>query len=253
MTYMMPIIMLVAFGAYAAWMMTKTKGAMATLGPAMQGFCARWGYRYADMPPEPLAPHVQRAITDISKAGAGNQETRYVRSFHGLPIQFMQGSRVDDRGYSYWCRWVASLPAPPRAPFHVADRSLASFGKAVREAFSNTRREWHALYPHAVPTGIPAVDERFVVFGLDPNAVREVFHRNPALVAALLGCTEVDLRIDAQTAAFADPAQENINAAMGGTVGQMAIGFDYAKRLDMTLPVHDRIAEVLALAARAAA
>lgn len=56
----------------------------------------------------------------------------------------------------------------------------------------------------------------------------------------LLQCAQVDLWTDGQRVAFADPMQKNMNSALGG------VGFDIAKRLEMSAPVHDRIAEILA-------
>lgn len=251
-TYILPFVLVLVFGGYAVWMMTRAKKAQAGLGPAMHAFFARSGYRYADMPPEPIEAHVHRAMTDMQRWSSGGFETVYVRSFHGLPIEFASGMQATHRGTSLWCRWTARLARPPRIPFQIADKSLASFGKVLREAFSNTTRQWSAIYPHPVQTGIPPIDDRFVVYGADPNAVRFLFHQNPAFVALLLQCTEVDLRVEQQRAVFADPEQKNMNAAMGGMVGQMALGLDYAKRMDMSLPVHDRMAELLAMAVRAA-
>jgi hypothetical protein len=150
------------------------------------------------------------------------------------------------------CSWRAPLPGPPRIPFHIADRSLASLGKAVREAFSNTTRCWSPMHPHAVQTGIPQIDGRFLVFGRDPNAVRWLFQQNPQLVGALLQCVEVDLWVDDREAVFADPMQKNMNAAMGGTMGQMALGFDVARRMEMSIPVHDRMSDLLLMSVRAA-
>ncbi len=137
-------------------------------------------------------------------------------------------------------------------PFQIADRSLSSVGKAVREAFSNMTRNWSARFPHQVPqTGNPQFDARFVVLGHDPNAVALLLQQSPALCAQLLQCVEVDFWIDAQACVFSDPLQKNMNAAMGGMVGQMAMGFDYGKRLEMSIPVHERMSEIIALAVRA--
>jgi hypothetical protein len=66
-------------------------------------------------------------------------------------------------------------------------------------------------------------------------------------------CVEVDLCVDAQGAVFGDPMQKNMNAALGGMVGQMARGLDYGKRMEASVPVHERMSEILALAARASA
>lgn len=249
--YVFPVLMLLAFGGYYAWMMSKRSQAMTQLPAAMASFFQRTGFRYADMPPEPLDLHVQRAMQESQNWAPGDRLTHYVRHFQGLAVHHRQSYVSTDSGFSMSCNWSADLPGPSRIPFHVADRSLSSVGKAVREAFSNTTRVWSPKHPHAVQTGIPQIDSRFVVFGQDPNAVAWLFQQNPALVGALLQQVEVDLWVDSREAVFADPMQKNMNAAMGGMAGQMALGFDYAKRMDMSIPVHDRISNLLAMAVRA--
>lgn len=244
-------VVLGLFGGYSVWMTRRSKKAVADMGPVMQAFFAQTGYRYADMPPEPMAAHVQRAVAEAQNWTPGDRVIRYVRNFHGIPITFEQSYRTSPQGFSQSCSWRAPLPAPPRIPFHVADRSLDSVGKAVREAFSHVEREFHPRYPQRVETGNPEVDRRFLVFGHDPQAVRWLFTNCPALVSALGQCSEVDLWVDAHSVVFSDPSQKNITAALGGTVGQMALGFDMQKRTDMTLPVHERICEILAFAVRA--
>lgn len=251
--YVMPVVLMAAFGAYWFFVMNKRKTMMANMGPAMQSFFDRTGFRYADMPPEPSFQHVQRAMHEAQTTMMGGRATHYVRNFHGIPIHHVTSYQSTDNGYSMSCRWSADLQGPPRIPFHVADRSLSSVGKAVREVFSNVERVWAPRFPQQVTTGIPQIDQRMVVFGNDPAAVQWMFQNNPALVQALLQCTEVDVWVDAREAVFADPFQKNMMAAMGGTVGQMAIGFDIAKRMDLSIPVHERISELLAMAVRASA
>ena len=250
--YVFPLILMLAFGGYSVWTMQKRQKAMGSLGPAMQSFFQSTGFRYADMPPDPVEMHAQRAMQEANTHQMGSRVTHYVRNFHGLAIHHKQAYIVDESGYSISCSWSADLPGPPRIPFHIADKSLGSMGKAVREVFSNSTRVWSPKHPQPVQTGIPQIDQRFNVFGQDPNAVRYLFQQNPALVAALLQQVEVDVWIDGSAAVFADPMQKNMNAAMGGMVGQMALGFDIAKRMEMSVPVHERISELLALAVRAA-
>lgn len=245
-----PLVMMVAFGGYYFWTMSKRQKALADSGPALRDFFQRTGYRFADMPPEPFEAHIQRATHEMQAGNAGN--THYVRNFHGIPIHFQQAFQNTANGYSMSCSWSAELPRPPAIPFHVADRSLSSVGKAVYEAFSNMTREWTPKHPQDVVTGIPNLDQRFKVMGRDANAVRALFQRDPALVAAILQQVEVDLWVDERRVVFADPMQKNMNAGMGGTVGSMAIGFDMVKRLELSMAVHDRIAELLALSVRAA-
>ncbi len=251
--YVFPLIMLLAFGGYAFWMMSKRKQAIAGAGPAMHAFFSRTGFRYAHLPPEPLDLHVQHAMTEANDWSARDRVTQYVRSFHGIPIRFEQAMVATDRGASISGSWSAPVTAPPRIPFHIAERSLSGIGKAASEMFSNTTRHWSPRFPQQVQTGIPQLDSRFVVYGHDPNAVRWLFQQNPALVQALLQCAEVDLWVDQNGAVFADPMQKNMNAAMGGMVGNMALGFDLAKRMELSVPVHERMSEILAMSLRAAA
>lgn len=250
MNYLLPLLVLLLCGGYAAWARSKANQAIATLGPAMHGFFAKTGFRFLHLPPEPIELHVQHAMADAQNQAAGDRVIEYARSFLGQPIHFRQAYVKSPEGFSISGSWSAPMSAPPRIPFHIADRSLSSVGKAVREAFSNSTRLWEPRFPHAVQTGIPEIDSRFVVFGVDPNAVRWLFQQNQALCAALLVCAEVDLWVDDRAAVFADPMQKNMNAGMGGMVGSMAMGFDYGKRMDMSIPVHDRMSEILALAVR---
>jgi hypothetical protein len=76
---------------------------------------------------------------------------------------------------------------------------------------------------------------------------------NPALIQLLSGWAELDISVTGRQAVFADPSQNNMQAAMGGMVGSMAMGFDYGKRIELGIPVHERIAELLATLARATA
>jgi hypothetical protein len=249
--YILPVVMMGAFIAYAVWMTTKTKKAVAGLGPAMHSFFSKTGFRYRHLPPEPIEAHVHQAMAEAQDRSARDRVTQYVRSFHGLVVQFTQAIVANETGISISASWTVPLQAPARVPFHIADKSLSSVGKAVREAFSNTSRAWQPRFPHPVMTGIPQLDARFVVYGMDPNAVRAMLQQNQALVAAILQSTEVDLWVDAREAVFSDPLQKNMNAALGGMVGQMALGFDYAKRMEMSIPVHDRMSEILGLSVRA--
>jgi hypothetical protein len=251
--YVFPAIMMLAFGGYFVWMMNKRKQATAAAGPAMHAFFTRTGFRYAHLPPEPVDMHVQQAVTEASDYSARDRVTQYVRSFHGMQVRFEQAYVATPQGGSISGSWSTALTSPPRVPFHIADKSLSGLGKVASEMFSNTTRNWSPRFPQQVQTGIPQIDGRFVVFGFDPNAVRHILQQNPALVQALLGCAEVDLWVDQNSAVFADPMQKNMNAAMGGMVGNMALGFDIAKRMEMSIPVHERMSEILAMSVRAAA
>lgn len=247
-----PLVIMAIMGAYFFYVQSKSRKAIAGMGPAMHDYFMKSGFRYPDMPAEPVDLHVQRAMAEANAPRqVGDKVIQYVRNFHGIFVLFKQTYRSTDKGYSMSVSWSTQLTQPPRIPFQIADKSLSSVGKAVREAFSNMTRNWEPRFPTPVQTGIPQIDSRFVVYGYDPNAVAHVFHQNPALVQALLSCVEVDFWIDQHSATFADPLQKNMNAAMGGMVGQMAMGFDYGKRMEMSIPVHERMCELIATAVRA--
>lgn len=252
-TYLMPILLMVAVGGYAVFTQSKIKKATSNLGPAFRDFFLKTGFRYPTLAPEPVDLHVQHALAEAAAPHTGpNRIIHYVRNYHGLAVHFRQSYEVTNKGLSISGSWSAPLHAPPRVPFHIAERSLSSVGKVVKEVFSNVTRHWRPVHPVEVQVGIPAIDGRFVVYGHDVEAVRRLFHTNPALVAALVASTEVDLWIDAREAVFADPGQKNMNAAMGGMIGQMAMGVDFGKRLELSIGVHEHVSELLAMSIRAA-
>lgn len=256
-TQFLPLLLLVAFAAYAFWMMKKRKQGLQNLGPAFQRFFEQTGYRHAELGGAPLEEHVRLSeeATRQLYRGAQKHEMHLVRDFHGLEVHhdsYIGAPQSKSSRYQrvMWCRWSVALAQPPRVLWQVADKTLGSMGKAVMEAFSNTTREWSPLYPHRIPTGDRELDKRFVVYGEDPEAVVRVM-ATPGLKELLLGCAEVDLSVERSRAVFSDPSQKNMLAAMGGTVGAMAVGFDYGKYMDLTIPVHERITELLALSLRA--
>jgi hypothetical protein len=254
---LLPIILIAVFGAYSVYMMQKRKQAMSNLGPALRNFFERTGYRYAEAPKADLEPTVQLAeekIRQQQSGRAGGFETHMVRDYHGMKIehqQFMGNTQRDGNNvYVMSCDWRLVAAEPPAVKWQAAARSLSGAGKALKEAFSNSTREWSALYPEKVESGDPELDKKLNFYGEDPEAVRRVL-ATPGLKEAMLACEELDLRVSEKGVVFVDPTQKNLRAGLGGTVGMMATGFDYGKLMDLSIPVHDRIAELLALAARA--
>jgi hypothetical protein len=252
MQYILPVIMLAALGAFAFFRMSKMSGALANSGPGMHAFFQHTGYRYEGMAPEPVESHAQRAVADMQRLASQGGDKHCIRNVQGVPIRWSEGSKITDSGYAFWSEWSAAATHAPRVLVHIADRSLGGLGKAVGEVFSNIRSDWSPRYPVRVQTGIPQVDERLAVFGNDPAAVQAFLHQNPALVAMLLRCAHVDLWNEPHRAAFADPMQKNVTAALGGTSGQVALAFDVAKRMELSIPVHDHIGEILATMSRSA-
>jgi hypothetical protein len=257
-TFIFPLIMVGLALGYTFWMRGRAANALANAAPAFTAFFQRTGYRYFDIRNQPPEAQTERAMAEAKNPPKqGNRELHYVRDYHGLPIHYVSASGMDEReGKNVFFisnQWEAEVAAPPRVPVHIADKSLDSTLKAVGEMFSNSKRVFAPKCSQRVTTGIPDIDKKFVVFGEDPAAVQALFQKNPALVQLLSGWAEVDVSVTGQRALFADPIQKNMQAAMGGMVGNMAMGFDYGKRTELSIPVHDRVAELLATLVRATA
>ena len=260
---LLPILLMGAFGAYALWMMSKRKKMMANLGPAFRAFFERTGYRYTDIAQAPLDEQVRKAEADMTALQRGTKayEMRVVRDFHGLPVYHhnYMGAPPAGSGSSATtvmsCRWSVPLAQPPRVLWEVADRSLSGMGKAVKEAFSNMERNWAPTYQVRVDTGDAQLDGRFQIYAQDAQAAHAVpgILATPGMKEALLACPEVCLCVLPGEVYFSDPFQKNLRSAMGGTLGMMAMGFDMEKMLDIQIPVHDKITELLAQTARASA
>jgi hypothetical protein len=257
----MPIILMAAMLGYVFYMKNKQKQAMANIGPALHKFYGQTGYRYADMPQAPLEEQVrvgeQRMMAMYNGSATGDIDFHLVRDFHGAPVHFRQSysRRNNSDGsttISMGATWFTPLAAPPRAKWEAIDRSLVGFGKAVKEAFSNMTRKLEPMYAHEVPTGDPELDKKVVIYAEDPQAALAAL-RSPGLREMILRTTEVHLAVTDREVFFADPFQKNMTAAMGGMVGQMSIGFDYGRMFDATIPVHEQMAEIVAVTARASA
>lgn len=257
----MSTVIMIAFVAlalgYTVWMRKRAAGALDNAKPAFESFFERTGYGYPELLGAPPAAQAERAMFEAKNPKPGGFQVHYIRDYHGIRIHYESGSGMRKEGsksvYWYSNSWEAEVPHALRVPLHIADKSLDSTLKAAKELFSNHQRVFTPKGSQRIATGIPAVDSRFVVFGDDPAAVQAVFHHNPALVQALDGWAELDVSIVPGRAVFADPSHKNMNAAMGGTVGSMALGFDYGKRLEVGIPVHDRVADLFALLIRATA
>lgn len=256
--YVFPLLFIALAIAYTIWMKRQAKQGLANARPAFHAFFERTGYRYADLEHAPVQAQVERAYAEAQRPSPdGTLRLEYVRDFHGLRIHYTSRAWSEKKGaqttYYRSNQWDAELPAPPRVPVHVADKGLTGYRKAAMEAVSNTVREFKPRGSLQVTTGIPTIDDQFVVYGEDPEAVRQLFARHPNLVGLLDGWAELDVSVTAEGACFADPGCHNLQAAMGGMIGNMAMGFDYGKRTELGIPVHDRVAELLATLVRATA
>jgi hypothetical protein len=256
--YALMLVFLALAVGYTFWMRGRASKALENARPAFVSFFQRTGYRYADLPDAPPEAQADRSYADAKNPRTdGTYQIHYIRDYHGIRIHYTSsnGSRKEGSKTIYWYsnQWEAEVPNAPRVPLHIADRSLDSTLKAAKEMFSNSKRVFTPKCSQRVQTGIPQLDSKFVVFGDNPQAVQAVLAQNPALVQMLDGWAELDVSVTHGRAVFADPSQHNMTAAMGGNIGSMALGFDYAKRLELGIPVHDRIADLFAALIRATA
>ncbi len=237
-----PVLMLAAIG-YTWYFRNKMTAGMPE---AFRLFFERTGYRYADIYDQPLEQHIMHGQTLVQNPSG--HHVHMLRDYHGLQVHSEQdysvvreGNKVTiSRSASWWA------PAQPRIRLQIAERSLTGAFKAVKEALGRSQRHWQQLYPVQVTTGDPELDGRFLFFGVEQNEVLHVLQA-PGLKALLLGCVEVDLTVHADRVVFADPTQKNMSAGMGGYVGNLAMGTDMKKRMELTIPVHDRMAELLSI------
>jgi hypothetical protein len=256
-SYVFPLLMVGLMLGYSVWMRGKVKQGQANMGPAFTDFYRTTGFVHEDMPGAPPEAQAERSVADSKAMTQGSYKQHLVRPYHGLTLRYrssyetlQQGGRTTSTMSN---QWQVDLPHAPRVTVHIADKRLDSTLKAVGEMFSNSKRVFQPQCSQRVTTGIPQVDDKFVVFGEDPNAVRQMLQQNPALVQLLGGWEEVDVAITPRGAFFADPTHKNMQAAMGGALGSMAMGFDISKRMELSIPVHDRVGDLLATLVRASA
>jgi hypothetical protein len=240
------------FLGYSLFTIYKRKKGMPD---AARMFFERTGYRYADILGQPLEAHIAHG-EQLMKGASKGYRLHMVRDFYGLPIHSVQEYSVESgltstkTSMSY--AWSLPLQQPARFHLQIAEKSLRGFAKGVKEAFSSSERVWNQQYPHEVKSGDPQFDGRFFVYSDNPQAAYAALQA-PALRQVLLQCTEVDLTVYPDQLRFADPLQKNIMAAMGGTFGAMSMGTNPSKMMELTIPVHDHMAHVLATTYQACA
>jgi len=255
--YVFPLVLVGLVFGYSVWMKGKVAKGQANLLPAFSDFYRKTGFFHADLPGAAPEAQAERSVADSKNMVSGSHKQHLVRAYHGLTMRYQSSYETRQEGgrttTTLSNQWLVDVPHAPRVPVHIADKRLDSTLKAVGEMFSNSKRVFTPRCSQRVTTGIPEVDAKFVVFGEDPNAVRLMFQQNPALVQMLGGWEEVDVAVTQNGGFFADPMQKNMQAAMGGTIGGMAMGFDISKRMELSIPVHDRVGDLLATLVRATA
>ena len=236
------------FLSYTLYTLYKRKKGMPE---ATRMFLERTGYRYADILNQPLEAHIHHGQT-LMKGARQGYSVHMVRNFHGMPVHNTQDYKVCGNSISMSYAWSVPLPGPPRFHLQIAEKSLRGFRKGMKEAFSNSERVWNQQYEHAVQSGEPQFDARFNVYSDNPPAAQAAL-QDPSLRQLLMQCTEVDLTVYPDQIRYADPNQKNISAVMGGMVGAMSMATNPAKMMELTIPVHDHLAQVLATTYQACA
>jgi len=256
MHVVLSFVFILAAVAYTLWGRKRAAQALANAKPAYVSFFERTGYRYADQPDAPPAAQAERAFADAHKPVA-NYSVHYLRDYHGIRMHYSSAHGVEKRGDKtvswYSNQWEAELPRAPRVPIHIADKKLDSVLKAAKELVGSSKRVFNPKCRERVLTGVDAIDSKYLVWSDDPASAQRMFQANPTLVGLLTGWAELDVSLVDTRGVFADPMQANMNAAMGGTLGSMAIGFDYGKRLELAIPTHDRVADLFAALIQATA
>jgi len=248
------ILTAVVCGGSLGYSLYLTRRSRAAMPEAFRMFFERTGYRYADILDRPLDAHIMHGAKLVAGAATRGYRIHMIRDFHGTPIHSVQehrprsqnGRPVVEAGASWW----TPLPRPPRIRLQIVERSLAAPAGALQEAFGSERRVWTQHLPLSVQAGDAELDQRFLFFGIAAEEVLQVL-RTPGVRDLLLGCAEIDLTVERDRVVLADPRHKNMTAGTGGYLGSLALGADMMKRMELTIPVHDRVAELLATTGRA--
>jgi hypothetical protein len=219
---------------------------------AQREFFTATGYQHPELPGRPVEEQIQYVPRRMDLATMA-METRYVRPIApGEQVTFRATATTEAGKRVHRQSWRLTLAQPPTALIQIADRDLSSLGKAVREAVTRSSRTWSAVYSHPVTFGDPALDARFVAYSPNPAAAQRCL-ATPALRQLLLACEEVDLIVSPTEIALADPADKNLKAARGGTAGRVGNGLNPAPSIRASIPVHQRMNQLLEQARAATA
>lgn len=132
--------------------------------------------------------------------------------------------------------WVLELSRPARVAFSLVD---------LRHSDPD---DLDARLGPRIPLDDRELDRRCRAHGGDAWAVRVVL-QSPELRASLLACVDLELHVTRDRIVFVDRRLRNLHAGAGGLVALMATPLERA--FDGFIVPHERIAELLAQAARA--
>ena len=213
---------------------------------ARRAFFEQTGYRHPGL----VAASIEEQVQFVPRMTLKTREERYVRRLDSdHEVSFLSSSVREPGRIVRRLSWSVPLAHSPAVVLQIADRSLSSFGKTAREALTRSSRTWSPIYP-PVALADAELDARFVAFGPDPEAVKRCV---VGLRELLLACKEVDLIVTPTEIRFSDPSDQNLSAAHGGTTGRIAAGMNPAPTILSSIPVHQRINEILERALHATA
>jgi len=212
-----------------------------TQAPLVRMFCERTGYAYADLRQAPPAAQAQRWEEGYRRSTEGYPFKHHlVRPYQGLEVNWENATRMELRTMIWSQTWWAPAPWPIHAPFHLTERKNLNQKLAPGQTVT-----WRPAFQRMVPIGDPELDHRFALFTpVDENRIRAILS-NGQLRTAILQCVYVDLQVTPQGARFSDPKDDNATAILGGSAGFIQYVAQPGRRLEVTLPVHERIANIL--------
>ena len=257
----LPMFMLLALGGFLVWQRKRSRAATdpATMVPNWVRFMQATSYRRPGMEQAPLEQQAHAMTMDFHRyVHGGGQKKAFTQHLvkhlgEGYAVHsriFMGYDPHDPTRYVTSATWTMALPQTRRVLFHIASKHIGGVGEALKDSVQRAERVWSPAYPQRITTGDPRIDGAFNVWGQDPVAVAQVLTTS-GLAELLSGCAEVDLVVTPTEVSFSDPRQKNLLAAVGGTIGAWATGMDTSKMLDMTAPMHVRLCDIVAIAARA--
>ena len=210
--------------------------------PLVTSFFTKTGYAFDDLRGAPPAMQTQRWEDMYRRTMNGESfAIRVARMYQGIVVRWENVTAYQYRRVVWSQTWSAPAPAPLSVPFHLTERKNLQ----PPNPQSNMQSNWRPAFPQMVPIGDPELDHRFALFTpVDVARVRAIV-THPQLRQSLLTSAYVDLKVMPDGAHFSDSRDENAIAMLGA---QQAAHLDMVapgKKMDDTVPMHERIANIL--------
>jgi len=208
--------------------------------PLVASFFARTGYAFDDLRNAPPAVQTQRWEELYRRSTEGHGlAINLVRFYQGIQVHWENVARYEYRKISWSQTWSAPAPAPISAPFHLTER------RNLQPSQGSATSNWRPAFDRMVPIGDPELDHRFALFTpVDEQRIRAIV-THPQLRQQLVASAYVDLRVMPDGARFSDPSDNNAVAMLGGPVASIPYLAAPGRKLEITVPLHDRVANIL--------